>query len=29
VRLATGEELTLYHDEALDGWFTPDAGPGS
>ncbi len=27
VRLATTEELTLYHDEALDGWFTPDPGP--
>jgi hypothetical protein len=29
VRLATARELTLYYDEALDGWFTPDAGPGS
>ena len=27
VRLATAEELTLYYDEALDGWFTPDPGP--
>jgi hypothetical protein len=27
VRLATTEEMTLYYDEALDGWFTPDAGP--
>ncbi|HEV8309071.1 MAG TPA: hypothetical protein VGW35_15520 [Methylomirabilota bacterium] len=28
VRLATAEELTLYHDEALDAWFTPEAeGP--
>ena len=26
VRLGTGEELTLYHDEALDAWFTPDPG---
>lgn len=26
VRLATGEELTLYYDEALDAWFTPDPG---
>ncbi len=24
VRLATAEELTLYHDEALDAWFTPE-----
>jgi hypothetical protein len=29
VRLQTGEVLTLYHDEALDAWFTPEAsGPG-
>jgi hypothetical protein len=28
VRLATDEQLTLYYDEALDGWFTPEAsGP--
>jgi hypothetical protein len=26
VRLATAEELTLYHDEALDAWFTPNSG---
>ncbi len=26
VRLATGEELTLYYDEALDAWFTPEPG---
>ena len=29
VRLATARELTLYYDEALDGWFTPDAEPGA
>jgi hypothetical protein len=27
VRLATAEELTLYYDEALDAWFTPEPGP--
>jgi hypothetical protein len=26
VRLATDEQLTLYYDEALDGWFTPEPG---
>ena len=25
-RLATAEELTLYYDEALDAWFTPERG---
>ncbi len=25
VRLATAEELTLYYDEALDAWFTPES----
>ncbi len=29
VRLATTEELTIYYDEALDGWFTPDPGLAS
>jgi len=28
VRLETGEQLSLYHDEALDGWFTPDPARG-
>jgi hypothetical protein len=32
VRLETGEQLSLYHDEALDAWFTPEpvrgGGPG-
>ena len=26
VRLATSEEMTLYYDEALEGWFTPEPG---
>ncbi len=26
VRLATAEELTVYYDESLDGWFTPEPG---
>jgi hypothetical protein len=25
VRLQTAEVLTLYYDEALDAWFTPEA----
>jgi hypothetical protein len=29
VRLATTQEMTLYYDEALDGWFTPDATAGA
>jgi hypothetical protein len=27
VRLATAEELTVYYDEALDAWFTPEPAP--
>src|SRR5262249_27604605 len=26
VRLATGEEVAVYYDEALEGWFTPEPG---
>ena len=26
VRLATAEEVTVYYDEALEGWFTPEPG---
>lgn len=27
VELATGQIMTLYHDEALDAWFAPEPPP--